>query len=667
MKFICLDIETTGFDPKTNSVLEIAAVKYDLNGNIDTFHTFINFQENIPSLIKKLTSITETDVKNAPTLESQIPLLENFCENLPIMGHNIQFDLNFLNANGANLQNPKLDTMPLSHMVFEDIPSFSLEILCKTFNKEYLPSHRAINDVLANIELFRIICKKHSEIPKDDRNKILTLLKTNQNPEAKVYFNLFEFTFAKHTYKEVQNNTNSEIKPPTENTIFAVDQNKVSQLKNSREVLLNPNFYIDLDSVHSAINNSQSDFLSLLRILPKIHKHKKLHINHLNFRSDQFNQLSKFCKKDFEDLTQNSWICSLETLFEYKKHKQLPSQTPIEILDGPYLEESFLKSQENIIKASAFEKQNDSQQVTFIFYHLSKYLHSYLGLSPEQNYFGLLDRYGLTQKEFSDFIFELEKLELNQDLKYKVEQLKQHSKNGYVYLMLIDSNPPIIKSISYDLQVSKRHILEFLSGHQVKIIKSKSEQNFILQTHSLSVSQKDTEYINVLSETLFESLKDIDQKAVVICPSNDNIKQIYEQLCLKFQKLGIELLAQNQSGSKGKILSNLSDDNSSPQILLCTHHFFLKFNPDLHGCTKAILTKLPIGSPSHFYYKIKEQQAENSFIEIAIPNTGNNINHICESLAQQNINNLFCLDDRMDSTGWGKNIKRYLDKSIKFI
>ena len=126
MKFICLDIETTGFDPQTNSVLEIAAVKYDLNGNLDTFHTFINFQQSIPSLIKKLTSITEKDVENAPTLESQIPLLEEFCENLPVMGHNIDFDLNFLNSNGANLENPKLDTMPLSHMVFSTIQSFSL-------------------------------------------------------------------------------------------------------------------------------------------------------------------------------------------------------------------------------------------------------------------------------------------------------------------------------------------------------------------------------------------------------------------------------------------------------------------------------------------------------------------------------------------------------------
>jgi len=667
MKFICLDIETTGFDPQSNSVLEIAAVKYDLNGNLETFHTFINFQESIPALIKKLTSITESDVENAPSLESQIPLLEDFCENLPIMGHNIDFDLNFLNANGANLRNPKLDTMPLSHMVFSDIQSFSLEILCKTFNTEYLPSHRAIDDVLANIELFRTICKTHSEIPEEQRNTIIKLLSNNKHPEAQAYLELFTYTFKEYPYNKSQESAINSVENQQSNLILAVDQNKVSQIRKKETVLLNPNFYINLEDVEKAIDNPESDFYSLLRILSKIHTQSKLHINHLNFRSDQFNSLAKFCKKDFEDLTKGSWICSLETLFEYKKHDQLPTSTPVQILDGPYLEESFLKSQENIIKASEFEKHNDNEQVTFIFYHLSKYLHSYLGLAPDQNYFGLIDRFGLTQKDFSDFIFELEKLNLTEDLKQKVQRLKEDAKNGYIYLMLIDSNAPVIKSISYNLEVSKRHILEFLQGHQVSIQKPIKNNKFLFQTHSLSAGQKDPEYINVLSETLFESLKDTDKKAVVICPSNDNIKNIYENLCLKFEALGIELLAQNQSGSKGKILTNLSDDNASTQILLCTHHFLLKFNPDLHGCSKAILTKLPIGSPSHFYYKIKEQQADNSFIEIAIPNTGNNLNHICDCLSAQGINNLFCLDDRMESTGWGKNIKKHLDKSINFL
>lgn len=667
MKFICLDIETTGFDPQTNSILEIAAVKYDLNGNLETFHTFINYTQSIPALIKKLTSITEKDVENAPILESQIPLLEEFCQDLPIMGHNIEFDLNFLNANGANLNNPKLDTMPLSHMAFDNIESFSLEILCKKFNTEYFPSHRAIDDVLANIELFRTICKSFANLPDKNRQQLIELLSQNSNPEAKAYLELFQMCFNEYPFVQIENNS-SELDFTQENIILAVDQNRVKQLKKlNQQELLNPNFYINIDDVETCIKDHNSDFYSLMRILSKSHLHKKLHINHINFRSDQFNKLSKFCQKDFENLETGSWICSLETLFEYKKHNELPLKTPIEIIDGPYLEESFLKTQENTIKASDFEKNNESEKVTFIFYHLSKYLHSYLGIGPEQNFFGLLDRFGLTQKEFGEFIFELEQLNLTKEQEQKVAKLKQDAKTGYVQSMLIDSNTPILKSISHDLEVSKRHVLEFMRGHNVKIKNTQEGNKFMIQTHNLSVGQKTPEYINVLSETLYESLKDISEKAIVICPSNDNIKQIYEQLCLKFQNLGIELLAQNQSGSKGKILSNLSDNNASAQILLCTHHFLLKFNPDLSGCSKAILTKLPIGSPSHFYYKIKEQQANNAFIEIAIPNTGNNINHICENLSQQKINNLFCLDDRMESTGWGKNIKKHLDSFIEFI
>ena len=70
MKIICLDIETTGFDPNENAVLEIAAIKFDLEKNYETFHSFVEFKGEIPSLIQKLTSITSQDVYDAPSLSS---------------------------------------------------------------------------------------------------------------------------------------------------------------------------------------------------------------------------------------------------------------------------------------------------------------------------------------------------------------------------------------------------------------------------------------------------------------------------------------------------------------------------------------------------------------------------------------------------------------------
>ena len=476
MKFICLDIETTGFDPENNSVLEIAAIKYDLEKNIDTLHTFIKYEQEIPSLIKKLTSITEDDVKDAPPLESQIKLFEEFCEDLPIMGHNINFDINFLNQNGFNLTNPKLDTMPLSHMAFNEIESFSLAILCKTFNKTNLPSHRAIDDVRANIELFRTICDKLSKLAKTQQDLLITTLKNSNDNEAKAYLELFSYIFKNQNNSESDYQTQATIDSDSAPTLLAVDQNLMKNFKKNHKVLKNPNDYINTKLVIEETSNPENDFQSLIRIISKMEDQTKLHLNEINFRSDQFNHLAKFCQTDFEELSQGHWISSIETLFEYKKNNKLPYEIEIQLLDGPYLEESFLKSQELTIRSSDFETSNNTNEVTFIFYHLNKFLRESLRVPVEQNYFGLLDRFTLTQKEFSDFIFQLSKLELNQKQKDTLETFRQHTKSGYVNAMLLCDQQPILKSISYDLEVSKRKILEYLTGHKVEILKESKDK-----------------------------------------------------------------------------------------------------------------------------------------------------------------------------------------------
>ena len=663
MKFICLDIETTGFDPQENSVLEIAAIKYDLNQNYETFHHFVEYKGTIPALIQKLTSITSDDVFNAPALDSLKQDLINFCGDLPIMGHNISFDTNFLSAKGIQIPGPLLDTMPLSHMAFDNLESFSLEILCKKHNKDNLPSHRAIDDVKANIELFRTICQRLDQIPQANKDLLIQALENSQNQSAKIYLDLFKEIFTQNHTPQTQSDQTPE---HSHTLITAIDFNLIHKNKLESQLLLkNPNNFINKDLVIQNTQNPHSDIFSLMRIIPKLGA--QTHIDDVNFRSDQFNQIHKFCHTEFQEIGKKHYICSIETLLEYHNSKQIPNQTKVEIIDGPYLEESFLHFYETTIRSSDFETPENSEEITFIYMHLIKFLREELKLYPDQNFFGIIDKFILTQAGFSDFIFKLKQQTLNPKALKKLEQFEKDIKNGHVFCMLVSDNMPTFKSIPANLHVDKRSLLEFLTGLHAEIKTGHKTNKFLIDTQDLGISQKDPMYIETLTEQIFQSLKDTSQKALVICPSADNIKYIYEKLCLKFQELGIELLAQNQSGSKGKILANLADDQSTPQILLCTHHFLLKFNPDLHGCKKAILTKLPIGSPSHFYYKIKEKQAENSFIEIAIPNTANNLNHICGMLANQQIDHLFLLDDRMDSTGWGKNIKRKLDQFIEFI
>ena len=71
--YIVLDIETTWLSKYKHQITEIAAIKFDGENVLDKFHTLVNPQRNIPSMITKLTGITNEMVKDAPTISEVVP------------------------------------------------------------------------------------------------------------------------------------------------------------------------------------------------------------------------------------------------------------------------------------------------------------------------------------------------------------------------------------------------------------------------------------------------------------------------------------------------------------------------------------------------------------------------------------------------------------------
>lgn len=153
--FISLDLETTGFDPGKDQIIEFGAVKFDLKGNqIDTLQMLFNPGFNLPPIIKHITGISDEDVKNAPQFPEKSKELQEFIGDLPIVGHNIQFDTNFLKANGLELENAEYDTMEFTGILFPQLNSYSLEILSEYFQLLHEDKHRALDDAMASMELF---------------------------------------------------------------------------------------------------------------------------------------------------------------------------------------------------------------------------------------------------------------------------------------------------------------------------------------------------------------------------------------------------------------------------------------------------------------------------------------------------------------------------------
>ena len=121
---------------------------------VDTYQTLVNPNQSIPEFIQRLTSITPARVRRAPFFSTISSELEEFLGSDPIIGHNIQFDIGFLAANGLSLGNPAYDTWDLASVFMPRSRQYSLRHLSAHFGVEHRDAHRALADAMATKEVF---------------------------------------------------------------------------------------------------------------------------------------------------------------------------------------------------------------------------------------------------------------------------------------------------------------------------------------------------------------------------------------------------------------------------------------------------------------------------------------------------------------------------------
>lgn len=159
--FICLDCEATGLDPENDKIIEIAAAKFDFSNVLDSLQSLIDPQTEIPQKSQEIHHISDEMVKNKPKIEDFLRQFLKFIKGHILIGHCISFDLNLIKYEAQRNRIPfdmnefiYIDTLRLARLYGES-PLNSLEILRKHFNIEEEGAHRAMNDVLVNIEVFK--------------------------------------------------------------------------------------------------------------------------------------------------------------------------------------------------------------------------------------------------------------------------------------------------------------------------------------------------------------------------------------------------------------------------------------------------------------------------------------------------------------------------------
>lgn len=170
--YISLDLETTGFDAEKDQVLEIAAIKFQGNQILEKFETLINPETEIPAMVSHITGINLDTVKDAPTFDQVSKNLKSFLGNYPIVGHNIDFDLTFLEAKGIPILNKQYDTFHLGSILLPNLPSYSLETISRELKIDHTNKHRAMSDAHVCFELFQILTEKIATIPSHTLSEI---------------------------------------------------------------------------------------------------------------------------------------------------------------------------------------------------------------------------------------------------------------------------------------------------------------------------------------------------------------------------------------------------------------------------------------------------------------------------------------------------------------
>ena len=165
--FVVVDTETTGLDPKLSDLVEVAAVKV-VGGKItDRWSTLVNAGN--PIVGSQLHGLKTEDVASGVAPRAAAEELQKFAKGSILVGHNLGFDIGFLNealGNGRTFgveEGRYLDTLVLYRESYPESESFKLADLARIYGVTTKPNHRALPDAEATAELLLLLA---ADLPK---------------------------------------------------------------------------------------------------------------------------------------------------------------------------------------------------------------------------------------------------------------------------------------------------------------------------------------------------------------------------------------------------------------------------------------------------------------------------------------------------------------------
>lgn len=164
--FVCVDLETTGLDPKRDKIIEIGAVKVERGRITAEWETFVNPGRKLPERIVELTGIRDEELAGAKSIREILPELLAFLGENVLLGHSVFFDFSFLKKAAVNeklsFERQGIDTLKIARKYLKDLESRSLGALCRHYGIPH-SAHRALGDARATTALYQKLAEEFYE------------------------------------------------------------------------------------------------------------------------------------------------------------------------------------------------------------------------------------------------------------------------------------------------------------------------------------------------------------------------------------------------------------------------------------------------------------------------------------------------------------------------
>lgn len=199
--FVVFDIETTGLDFIFDEIIEIGAIKIVNGAVVDSFNSLIKPKNKIDEFITELTGITNEMLEDAPSIREVLLNFVDFIGNNILVGHNVNFDINFvydnLIRNELNpISNDFVDTMRISRRLLKELKHHRLIDLAEYYNIDIQGNHRSLKDAEITLNVFNNL---RNDI-EDKYGSVSEFVKVSKNKPS--YFRASDITTEKKEFDE---------------------------------------------------------------------------------------------------------------------------------------------------------------------------------------------------------------------------------------------------------------------------------------------------------------------------------------------------------------------------------------------------------------------------------------------------------------------------------